>query len=180
MNGFAPFPATKETPGQAESRDAYKVFRASLADYPWAAEYRELVEAGYQWRVAVWMLWYATPKKLRTPETQGELATQVLGLANDQAIRKWKVTQPGIMERIALLQAGPLMEHRADVIQATIDNALTADGHQDRKLFFTLTGDIGADVDVNVNVKVKGYVGVSPDDWDTDEFNPPDTLPAGQ
>ena len=60
------------------------------AEPKWMELYRRLKDAGWAWRVAVYIAWAAQPKKYRWPETQEELATKCLGLTSDRAIAPWR------------------------------------------------------------------------------------------
>lgn len=137
------FPASEGTPGQAQSRRAYKEILASLTNYEWWQDYLELTERGWDWRKAIYIAWAASPAKERQPATQGELATQILGLASDRVIRKWKTDQPELDAEIARMQAAPLLRHRRDVFNALITSATDPDpkSHPDRKLALELMGD---------------------------------------
>lgn len=138
------FPASKRTPGQAESRSSYQQF---VDDRPeglaWWDDYLELRAEGWDWRKAVFIAWASSPMRDRWPPTQEQLATDVLGLRTDRTIRKWRGKFPEIEERIVKLQAEPLMRYRRDAFQALVAVAITPEpsGHQDRKLFFEMTGD---------------------------------------
>jgi len=114
------------------------------ADKPeWFARYAELRSAGWSWRVACYIAWASCPRKSRSPETQEELATNVLGLTSDRQIWTWRVKNPAIDETVALFQAAPLFEHRADIMDALITSASTKDykNFQDRKMALEMMGD---------------------------------------
>lgn len=119
--------------------------RAALdgVDLPWKAEYLKLVEGGWDWRVAAYIAWAASPKNTRSPKTQDELATQHLGLTSDRAINTWRRKNQAIDEMVAVMQAAPLWEHRAEIYEALIAVATTHEykGHNDRKLALELLGD---------------------------------------
>lgn len=106
-------------------------------------QFLELMDAGWPWRVAAYIAWAASPKSGRWPKTQEDLAQVVLGLTSDRQIAKWRKNNPAISDLIASLQVAPMLEHRADVIQALIASASDPDykGHGDRKLFLEITGD---------------------------------------
>lgn len=109
----------------------------------WMEEYSRLRDGGWPWRVAAYIAWASSPRANRNPRTQDELATQHLGLTSDRAIATWRKKNPAIDEMVAVLQASPLWDSRADVFEALIANAVEADykTHNDRKLFLELTGD---------------------------------------
>lgn len=144
------FSAAPTLPGQVESREAYGQLEAAAAWGPWWEDYlalrRERTEAGkarWNWREAVFIAWASLPKRLRWPETQEELARQVLGLTNDRTIREWKLKRPEIQERIVLLTGEALMRHRGEVLDALVQVASTPDAkaYSDRRLFLEMTGD---------------------------------------
>lgn len=139
------FPAGVTTPGQAQSRRAYHDLLTHLNLYVWWQDFQELVARGWDWRKAIYIAWSASPAVGRVPETQSELATRVLGLTSDRTIRNWHAKQGAEIDaEIARMQAAPLLKHRRDLIQTTIDVGLlpNKDGHQDRKLAFQLLGDL--------------------------------------
>lgn len=137
------FPAGPSVPGQAESRRAYHQLLAQLDEYPWWQDYRELVQRGWDWRKAVLIAWESSPVKSRTPATQEELATQVLGLTSDRVIAKWRKQQPELEEEIARMQAAPLLRHRREIYDALVASASDSDpkSHADRKLALEMLGD---------------------------------------
>lgn len=137
------FPAGPEVPGQAQSRRAYKDLLRSLESFPWWADYRELVERGWDWRKAVFIAWSASPAKDRRPPTQQELAENVLGLRSDRVISKWRAAQPEMEDEIVRMQAAPLLRHRRDIFDALATSASDPDpkSHSDRKLALELMGD---------------------------------------
>jgi hypothetical protein len=112
-------------------------------EQPWMAEYRELRDGNWPWRVAAYIAWASQPHNKRQPKTQDELARQHLGLTSDRAIVTWRKKNPAIDEMVALLQTSPLWDYRAEVFQALTSNAIKPDykTHNDRKLFLELTGD---------------------------------------
>jgi len=109
----------------------------------WFEHYLQLRKKGRPWRVAVYVLWAASPKRGRWPATQLELATEVLGLTSDRQIYAWRKKYPEIDDMITMLQAAPLMEHRADIFEALVAVATDADykAHSDRKLALEMLGD---------------------------------------
>lgn len=109
----------------------------------WKDEYLSLVEGGWPWRVAAYIAWAASPRNTRTPRTQDELAQLHLGLTSDRAINTWRRKNPAIDEMVAVLQSAPLWTHRAEIYDALIRVATSAEykGHNDRKLALELLGD---------------------------------------
>ncbi len=99
------FPASPDTPGQAESRTAYQSLQDVRDKCSWWDEYLELREDGWTWRKAAFIAWSSLPGDKRWPQSQQELATQVLGLKSDRTLRKWRRKDPRIDEAIAQRQA---------------------------------------------------------------------------
>jgi hypothetical protein len=137
------FPASERTPGQAQSRLAYRDIEEQLAAFPWWADYVGLRSQGWDWRKAVYIAWSASPGVDRLPPTQERLAVDVLGLSSDRVISKWREKQPQIETAIVELAAAPLLRHRRDIYDALIQCAIDPDPktHQDRKLALELLGD---------------------------------------
>jgi len=106
-------------------------------------DYWALLAEGWPWRQAVYMIWSSLPKNARQPRTQGELATDVLGLTSDRAIREWKDKNPAIEARIAKLAASALGKARTEIYRALIHAASNPDprAHSDRKLALEMMGD---------------------------------------
>ena len=161
------YPAGPEVPGQAQSRRAYKEILESLKGFDWWQDYQGLVQRGWDWRKAVYIAWEAAPAKTRTPASQHELATQVLGLASDRVIRTWRERHPEMQDEIARMQAAPLLQHRRDIYDALVTVATDPDpkAHQDRKLALELLGDYRprAQTDVAVHDVDAGVVIYLPD-----------------
>lgn len=109
----------------------------------WLGEYQMLSDAGWSWRVAAYIAWATVPKNKRWPKTLEGLATEILGLTTSRQIFVWKNKYPQIEDTILLLKSAPLEAHRQEVFRALIDSAKMPDykNHQDRKLFFEMTGD---------------------------------------
>lgn len=142
------FPASEKTPGQRKSRTAYQRFSEQLESFPWMEEYLELRQMELRgrkldWRKAVYVAWASMPTPRRQPETQDELATQVLGLSSYRTISRWKKKYPELEELVAERQAAPLLKYRADVFEALGQVARMPDpkAHRDRKLFLEMSGD---------------------------------------
>jgi len=137
------FPASENTPGQAESRSAYDAFTGDELHPVWWDDYLALRSEGWDWRRAAYIAWASSAVVLRWPKTQVELATTVLGLKSDRTIQKWRSDDPEIDERVAKMQVEPLLRHRRDVIDALVTSSMSPDpkSHQDRKMFLEMTGD---------------------------------------
>lgn len=109
----------------------------------WAEEYVRLRAGGWPWRQAAYIAWASTPKTMREPKTQDELARKYLGLSSDRPIATWRKRNPLIDEMVAALQAAPLWEHRAEIYRALLAVAVRPEykSHNDRKLALELLGD---------------------------------------
>lgn len=109
----------------------------------WFEQYQALLDAGWPWRVACYIAWAASPRIGRWPSTQDGLAREVLGLTGPRQIATWRKRNASIDETIAIIQAAPLMEHRADVLRALAVSASDPDhrSNPDRKLYLELIGD---------------------------------------
>lgn len=127
---------------QLRSMEARRVFEATTPIEAWMDDYFDLIADGWSWRQAVYILWASQPQP-RTPKTQWELATQILGLASDRVIRDWRSGNPLIETRIAKLTASALVKARADVFAALIAAATDPSykGNRDRRLLLEMTGD---------------------------------------
>lgn len=163
------FPASESTPGQAESRAARKQLDCWLKEQTarpaWFDLWNELREERgpmmgpdgevllnergeartrrrWDWRKALYIAWSSLPRSLRQPETLEKLA-DLLGLRNTGTIRNWRRTDPEIEERVAELPRRMLLGHVADVFQALVTVASSADpkAHPDRRLFLEMAGE---------------------------------------
>lgn len=92
----------------------------------WLDTFFELLDGGWPWRQATYIAWASTPTKGRLPKTQDELARDYLGLTSDRAIATWRKRNPAILEMIAVLQAAPLWDQRADHFRALNEGASQA------------------------------------------------------
>lgn len=99
----------------------------------WLDTFFELLDGGWPWRQATYIAWASTPTEGRLPKTQDELARDYLGLNSDRAISTWRKKNPAILETIAVLQAAPLWEQRADHFRALNEGATKAG--EDYKFF---------------------------------------------
>jgi len=130
----------------------------------WVERYRELLNAGWPWRVACYIAWASSPRIGRWPETQDELARGVLGLTSDRVIATWRKKNPTIDQLVADWQALPLLEHRADVLRALARSASNPDHRHnpDRKVFLEMTGDYTPKAQLNIrNTDVEDLSGMS-------------------
>lgn len=137
------FPASEQAPGQRASRQAWAEIQGALRTFVWWSEFEELRALGLDWRKAVAVAWKASKGLDRQPATQAELAS-MMGLKSDRTLRKWFEDDPDLDDLVAAFQAGPLLKHRRDVIEALVESASNAEAAHasDRKLFFQLTGDL--------------------------------------
>jgi hypothetical protein len=124
------------------SEEMRLVFEASELAEPWMPDYLALVAEGWSWRQAVYMIWASQPQP-RTPKTQSELATDVLGLTSDRVIRQWRSDNPAMELRVRRLQVSALGHARADVLQALVQSAKNPSyrHYRDRELYLKMTGD---------------------------------------
>ena len=109
----------------------------------WVDCFYYLLDHGWQWRVAVYIAWAASPRMGRYPETQEDLAKKILGLTSDRQISTWRKKNPTIDETIVLIQAMSMMLYRGDVIKALAISASDTShrGAADRRTYLTGTGD---------------------------------------
>lgn len=162
------FPASADTPGQAESRSSRNELQRWLeqqTDPPaWYTLWNELrdewvavvgpdgqplfdergqmrMRRRWDWRKALYIAWSCVPKAQREPKALEELCS-LLGLASTGTVRNWRRKDPGIAERIAELPRSLLLNHVVDVYDALVSVASLADpkAFNDRRLFLELTG----------------------------------------
>jgi hypothetical protein len=135
--------ATPSTPGQAQSRLGLAALQSKIDGTPWECDFYHLLEQGFEWRVAVFIAWASSPVVGRVPKTQGQLATEFLNLTSDRAIRKWRAMNPKIDQFVAKMKAEPLLRYRDAAFRTLGELAIREDPdtHQDRQLFFEMTGD---------------------------------------
>lgn len=136
------FPAGEETPGQLESRASYARLEEMRRKLPWWEEYVQLRFEGWDWRKAAYMAWAVMPFARRWPETQEQLAKEVLGLKSDRTIRKWLEKQPEMGLRIEKLKVGMLGGHLSDVLETWVKMAKLEDpsAHRDRITYLETVG----------------------------------------
>ena len=125
-----------------QSERARLMFQDSGEHAAWLDDYFALVNEGWSWRQAVYMIWASQPKP-RTPVTEMELAREVLGLGSARPIRNWKADNPQMILRIQKLQLTTLGKARGEVLAALVESATTASyrNYRDRELFLKMTGD---------------------------------------
>lgn len=133
------------TPDEARriSERARLAFETLGSAPKWSEDYARLRAGGWPWRQAAYIAWASTPKTMRDPKTQDELARKYLGLSSDRPIATWRKRNPLIDEMVAALQAAPLWEHRAEIYRALLAVAVKPEykSHNDRKLALELLGD---------------------------------------
>lgn len=117
----------------------------------WYQEYLQLLTGGWDWRVAVYIAWKATPKKYRWPESQEELATQVLGLTSDRVISTWRAKNPAIDAMVQDVGSARVLDRLNDSIDAMLEVASQPNykGRGDRELHFKLAGVLSEQIDIN-------------------------------
>lgn len=114
---------SERTVAQLRAERARQVFEARYGDQPWMDEYWELLGEGWDWRKAMYIVWASLPSEQRVPQTQRELATQVLGLSSDRVIRDWRANNPALEQRVKGLTISALEKARADIVAALIESA---------------------------------------------------------
>lgn len=143
-----PQPSTYVSPDEAArrneaARQALEVVGQQGEVPEWMANYQRLLDLGWPWRVACYIAWAASPKRERWPKTQELLATEVLGLTSARQINTWREKNPAIDQVVAVMQAAPLLDHRADIYKALVEAASNSDhrNNPDRKLALEILGD---------------------------------------
>lgn len=149
------FQVSKKLPGQAEARTAYQIFLADEGKKcPWWDEYQRLRAEGFTFREAMVMAWASQPGPEKWPgKTQADIA-KVLGcsartvhsILNKPAVREY-------LERPAI---DVLWAYRNQALHTLGEMATLRDykANQDRKLFFQMVGDIGADNEMTLRHKL--------------------------
>lgn len=122
-----------------------------VAPPAWYQEYLQLLAGGWDWRIAVYIAWKATPKKYRWPESQEELATQVLGLTSDRVISTWRAKNPAIDAMVQDVGSARVLDRLSDSIEAMLEVAAKPDykSRGDRELHFKLAGVLSEQIDIN-------------------------------
>lgn len=154
---------------QLKSEMARKIFESQEGVQPWMDDYWSLLGEGYTWRQAVYMLWASQPAHLRQPKNQGDLATQVLGLTSDRAIREWRSKNPAIDVRVQKLATSVLAKRRVEVLNVLADMAAKDDykAHNDRRMYLEMIGDYvprQATVNINRNLGQDDFAAMSTED----------------
>jgi hypothetical protein len=128
---------------QLRSEEARRLFEQMDEAGPVLDDYFALRAKGYSWRVAVFIVWASLPADRRWPRTQGELATQVLGLTSDRRVREWRANNPAVEAEVRTLQVSALEKSRARIIGALIESASNPDprASADRKVALEMLGE---------------------------------------
>lgn len=136
---------------------AFQMRMEGAAKPSWLDDYMMLRQTGWPWEVAIYVAWAAQPKAKRMPKSADELAKQFLGLSGDRQIYVWRRKNPAILETIAMLQAAPLLEHRADIFAALVESASNPDYRHapDRRLALEMTGDYVPSSKIEATLKGK-------------------------
>ena len=177
------FTAPANAPGQMESRESKVAFEGLLeggasgdaAQEEGVSALREAyfrqVEMGnnggkWDWRKQAYIAWACVPKLKRWPKTEQEFAS-LIGLSNTATIRKWKINDPEIGERIAALPKALLANHVADVLEAMVQVASDPipQATAERKLFLEIAGVYNP----KGSLDIKGLVTVEMDEVLDDE-----------
>lgn len=141
----------------------------------WYEEFENLVQGGWDWRVAAYIAWASSPRENRLPKTQDELARLHLGLTSDRAISTWRKKNPVIDQMVAALQAAPLWEQRADHFKALNEGAIKAGSdykfYRHLELAFKMRGEFIPTSKQMIALKKKADGGVEDlDDAELDEL----------
>lgn len=125
------------------ARFALDAMKGKMGTPKWLDDYFILRAEGWNWRVALYIAWAASPKIGREPKTQDELATVYLGLTSDRVITTWRKRNPVIDEMVHMMGGAPLWKHRTEIITALVVSAVKPDykNHNDRKLALEMMGD---------------------------------------
>jgi len=119
-------------------------------DVPWAGDYQALMSERWdwygdapdwwRWRVAAYVAWASVPREVRRPRTHQELAS-LLGLRSARTIRKWRAKYPEIDALVTENILEPLLERRAEVLEALMESAASPDykNFRDRELYLKVT-----------------------------------------
>lgn len=107
----------------------------------WAEQYHRLLNASIPWKIAAYIAWSTVPKRFRWPETQEELATDVLGLNSDRRIAEWRRKYAYIDQMIADLQAEAMLEYVPGAIHALgqVASDPSYRANPDRRTLFEIT-----------------------------------------
>lgn len=124
---------------------AFMILKGTEKQPGWFKRFEFLSAKGLPWRQAVYVAWASMPKEGRKPETQEELATQVLNLTSDRAISTWKKHNGALETMIFVMQSFELWEYRGDWFNNLIKGMQKAgDDYKffnHLKLFGEITGD---------------------------------------
>jgi hypothetical protein len=105
-------------------------------------------------------LWLALPTSARKPKTQRAFA-ELIGV-HESTLSDWKAL-PGFRSAVSALALDLLKDDVPDVLFALRKYAKKGSA-QHIKMFLEMLGLY--EEKHNLQVTVKGYVGISPDDWD--------------
>ncbi len=149
-------------------------------------EYERLCAGGWRWRHALYVAWAKLPKRARWPATQGELA-EVMGLASDRTIRKWRERNPGIDLLVSQGVAGRVSERTAEVLSRAFEVAMGEGykGHNDRKMLLEIEGvyrpkaDVVVVGGVNSDEMARKAEGAreAVGEWERERFGPSESSP---
>lgn len=118
----------------------------------WAETYHELINSNIPWKIAAYIAWATVIRKHRWPETQEELAINVLGLNSDRRITEWRRKYSYIDQMIADLQTSKYMQYIPGAIAASGEVASRPDykSTAERRLLYEATGIIDTKTKVSV------------------------------
>lgn len=165
LDGFADLVQDAEEAGQsvpalspAEIREREMAARMALEEREgeeapsWTEKYHELMMSKIPWRIAAFIAWSIVPKHTRWPETQNELAVEVLGLTSDRRIIEWRRKYPYIDQMIATMQTAVLLEYVPGSLEASGRVAARADykSTAERRLLWEAVGIINRNQKITV------------------------------
>lgn len=107
--------------------------------------------------LAAYVVWLHTPKRLRVPATQIELA-RLLDYQDDDVFRKWRKRYPHLFadDRTRDVVRRLVLDHVADVVDASLRCAIDGgyQGFQDRRLMLEIAGVHKPTLDTSVAVSM--------------------------
>jgi hypothetical protein len=106
--------------------------------------------------------WLALPAKLRKPKTQRQLADQ-FGV-HEATLSDWK-KMPGFRDAVNALALDLVRDDVANIVAALVREAKKGSA-QHIKMALEMAGLYTEKLEIDA--KLKGYVGISPDEWDDD------------
>ncbi len=165
LDGFADLVKDAEEGGRhdltsAEVRERKMIAYAALKDKienddapDWTNKFHELMLSNIPWRIAAFIAWSCVPKHNRWPETQDDLAVEVLGLTTARRIIEWRRKYSYIDQFIASAQTSVLLEYIPGSMEAS--GKVASDPHhratQERRLLWEAVGIINRNQKITVD-----------------------------